>query len=365
MQRKRWFWRYPRLTMLGVVVLATLVVDVALGTTCRAMGIQASPRKPDWHFRERHPVLHHVFRPSVEYDAAAWGTRRYRVTTNSLGFKDARVRDVPLEKSKHRIVFLGDSFTEGIGVEYDKTFVGIVDRALQKRGIEVLNAGTYSYAPILYLRMTEHLLSVKKLEFDELVVFIDYSDIGDEVERYSFDAERNVLDATDDPFQDAFKDFLQHNTVLISWVSAVARSIRSRSKPLDTSLEASLDMCKWAFDKGEWERIGKPGLERATKHMTQLAALLEEHGIRLTIGVYPWPDQLVQGDRDNIQRTHWRDWAKKHGAGFIDCFPAFFALGEPRAAIKKHFFAGDFHWKEEGHAVIANVVLEHLRRRGD
>ena len=31
---------------------------------------------------------------------------------------------------KYRILFIGDSYTEGVGVEYKDTFVGLIDSAL-------------------------------------------------------------------------------------------------------------------------------------------------------------------------------------------------------------------------------------------
>ena len=42
---------------------------------------------------------------------------------------DIEVRDVPLEKSTDkRVVMLGDSFTEGMGLPFEKTFTGAFKR---------------------------------------------------------------------------------------------------------------------------------------------------------------------------------------------------------------------------------------------
>jgi hypothetical protein len=48
------------------------------------------------------------------------------VFTDSLGFKDASRRAVP---DRRRILFIGDSFTEGVGLPYEQTFVGLFARA--------------------------------------------------------------------------------------------------------------------------------------------------------------------------------------------------------------------------------------------
>lgn len=78
-----------------------------------------------WHpsFRIYHPYLHHGLAPMSESEAR-WGKAVYDIRVNSLGMKDSAARRVPAKASRHRIVFLGDSFTEGIGLDYKDTFVG-------------------------------------------------------------------------------------------------------------------------------------------------------------------------------------------------------------------------------------------------
>ncbi len=76
----------------------------------------------------------------------------YRVRTNSLRFKDASVRDSPLSTPNRRILLLGDSFTEGLGLPFEQTFAGLLYEAGRTlpQPIETLNAGVTSYSPTLY-----------------------------------------------------------------------------------------------------------------------------------------------------------------------------------------------------------------------
>jgi hypothetical protein len=68
--------------------------------------------------------------------------KRFRFTTNSLGF---RSREVELAKppGTFRILFVGDEFTEGFGVNDDETFPHYVEEILQQidKSVEVINAG--------------------------------------------------------------------------------------------------------------------------------------------------------------------------------------------------------------------------------
>ena len=62
--------------------------------------------------RVRDPVRHHALKPncaSMEH----WGRDSYEFFTNSLGFRDEKIREVPLTDARPRILILGDSFTEG------------------------------------------------------------------------------------------------------------------------------------------------------------------------------------------------------------------------------------------------------------
>src|SRR5207302_984891 len=77
------------------------------------------------------------------------------------------------------------SFTEGIGSDFDESFAGLLQRAGRMRSdpIEFLNAGVLSYSPVVYYQKTKFLIEAG-LQFDELVVFIDISDIHDEATTY-------------------------------------------------------------------------------------------------------------------------------------------------------------------------------------
>ena len=127
------------------------------------------------------PRYHHDLRKMSTFPSK-WGGVTYVTTTNSLGFKDRAKRRVSLSAAagKKRILLMGDSFTEGVGYPYEKTFAGLLEERLGT-GYEILNAAVQSYSPMLYYRKVRYLLEKVGLEFDELYVFIDISDAQDEV----------------------------------------------------------------------------------------------------------------------------------------------------------------------------------------
>src|SRR5882757_4373215 len=90
--------------LIGLCLVAEIILHI--------ISIDYNPlgRKP---FRIPDPMYTHTFKPNFDgYDV--WGGSRYRFFTNSLGFRDASARSIPLVADRKRIVFIGDSFTEGM-----------------------------------------------------------------------------------------------------------------------------------------------------------------------------------------------------------------------------------------------------------
>ena len=113
--------------------------------------------------------------------------------------------------------------------------MGIISEEFSKKGIEVLNAAVASYSPSIYFRKTKYLIEDIGLDFDEVIVFTDVSDVQDEAYYYDFDEYGNVITTARAPtdfsiFTDKditlaehIKTKLNNNSILIRFFS------RSRS----------------------------------------------------------------------------------------------------------------------------------------
>ena len=361
------FERHPRSTLLVFTTVLLALLD--LGFTRAYAFFRPQFYREHSTFRVSDDVYHHGFKPRVSVDREYWGPLAASYRINSLGFRDRVVREVPLRGERRRILFIGDSFTEGIGVDYEKTFVGLVEEALAERQIEVLNAGAASYTPIIDYRRVKYLVEDVGLRFDELVVFVDVGDIQDET-TYALDADGRV-------------SFKQHRWVVENranweqgkpaWLASMGLHgwLRKNTLVTSTVYEAALTALSdgprraaaWTVDAGAFEQYGRAGLEKAQHHMDLLADLAAAHDIRLTVGVYPWPDLIVLRDHPSKQETAWREWASRRGAGFINCFPAFMR-GDPQEIVRREFIRGDIHWNEAGHRRVADVVLAYFLERG-
>lgn len=334
-----------------VSLAIVLACDLAGTAVLGALGLYRPPES----YRVRHPVYHHGLEPMVTARPAEWGPLRYRVSTNSLGFRDRGARSVPLRSDRERVLLLGDSFTEGLGYDFEQTFAGRLAATLEARGVELLNAAAVSYSPIVYLAKTRYLLEVVGLDVDRVVVCLDLSDVYDEARIYRPEIGDDGVEAVDDAMG-AVRSFIRRRTILVNAVNQLNRR-RRRSRP---GHQLGVGRGLWAHDEQAMEEDGKEGLRRADRRLGELADLLADRGIGMTLVVYPWPDQIVARDRDSVQVTHWREWAARRDVGFVDLFPVFLDAGPAERVLRELFIPNDVHWNAAGHRLVAEALAEAL-----
>lgn len=369
-----------------VAVVVILPLDIGLAQFCRANCEFWQYAYPEEDHRIRSEAYHHTFAPNRRINEA-WGLARYRYATNALGFKDAAPRPVPLEGDRPRVLFLGDSFTEGKGFRFQDTFVGLVSRALAKRGIEVLNGGVDSYAPAIYRLKAKHLLETTGLRFETCVVFLDVSDVPDEAERYTFDDDGAlVIEPEAEPplWVRAGRVLRDHSAVgrlaslAYDHIHHLYRATRRRVRIADeweksywdvdgtdvwVHAVTGLDASAWTYDDERWRRYGVGGRARAAADMDGLLEVLSRHGVQLILAVYPWPDQLFHDAEAARYQEFWRRWSAAREVPFLSLFPAF-TKGPPREVLVRYFIPFDFHWNAEGHRLVADAFLRRFYPSG-
>lgn len=362
------FRRYPKTTLVVVFLLLTFILDLSLTGVYHVFKYgtihKFSQRRA---LRESSDIFHHTLKPNGRHAVETWGNVSYILSTNSLGFKDRASREVSLSSNQVRLLFLGDSFTEGVGLEYEKTFVGLVDAALQPHRIEVFNAGVASYSPAIYFKKAEYLLEEIGLKLDHVFVFLDISDIQDEAEDYDIRDGRVIWVGGG---ISGWRDFVFEYTGLLKnvWIlgetiagmvsEAPDRDRTDKERELGVNMHRSL----WTLDQKVYEEYGKKGLQKAGTHMTQLSHLLKRHNIGLTLAVYPWPDQVYHRDLDSLQVRYWQRWAEENGVKVLNLFPSFIQKErDPAGAIDRLFIRGDVHWNQAGHQLIADEFLSYFR----
>jgi hypothetical protein len=319
------------------------------------------------------PVYDHGLVPNFAgYDI--WGEARYPLFTNSLGFKDASVREVPLKESSRRILLMGDSFTEAIGMPYEDSFFGLLNQAAQQREpkIEFLDGGVASYSPIIYYKKVKYLLD-RGLQFDEVVLLSDSSDVEDEATSYfcidddpKYHKYCVFPPGTYPPASPLKRDFFIDHFVVTNRVRiTLKRWVQSALGNRRRAIEHDHDRIGWTTpnpDPARYRPLGvEGGIARSLENMGKLSDLLASRGIPLTIVVYPWAQQIAQNDRNSRQEKIWRDFCPGRCKAFIDLFPAYFAVADRDKDWYEHLYIlGDDHFSAAGNRMLYEELAKRL-----
>jgi lysophospholipase L1-like esterase len=389
------FERNPKITILSVITISALILDIVL-TNIFSLYTAIKNNDPNIltsppTLGVKHEVYHHdlVKNGFIETEYPQYHNERVKLYTNSLGFKDNASRTIPLlpsNKFKKRIVFIGDSFTEGVILEYENTFVGMIDKELNNKSIEVLNAGVGSYSPIIYWRKTKYLIEEVGLKFNDLIVFIDISDFIDEKYSYRLSKRGHVIDQEHtflekkSPYSSGgigrIKKFINSQTTLLYNTTNTLHDLINR----DTTTNFLWDVSEKRSEMGVWyntfTHLGRrrawvfernnPDHElikqKMIKHMDKLLRLTRDNNIKLTIAIYPWPFQVWHEDLNSVHVKLWEEWSRRNNVHFINYFPDFISEGltnkEKLETVKKYYLPADIHFNRQGNKLIAKRFLE-------
>ena len=330
---------------------------------------------------------HHDLRPMASfYDH--WGYEKYKIHTNDLGFKDNSQRKVTFKK--RNILFIGDSFTEGVGLIYKDTYVGILESKLKNKykDIEILNAGVQSYSTSIYLSKIYYLLNTKKLPITDIVIMVSTGDIFDDTFKY-LDVDQNyILDHVDHKNKVIINliNFYKANTLIYQFITRITppkvipEIIKSffdkkknesnydiKEKELmkisneDISKMHFLDHqdYNYFFSDDEFKKWGKKGINKSIENLWKIAKITKEKKIKLNILYLFEPTLILKKPNDqtiNYLLTSFKSLENENLKFFV--ISDFYDEYENKyESYKNLFFINDIHLNKKGNKLVADEIL--------
>lgn len=333
------------------------------------------------------PVLNHVFEPNCEGKAlaSALNTDRdanYKV--NKLGLRG----ELP-DLTKSRIVVIGDSYTEGFGLEEGETFARQLSSILGKR-FNVLNGGTMGFSPAIYPIYFEKYFSEWKPSF--VLLNLDFTDFSDDPYYFQiadFDHDGNPKAF---PARDVFPSVMAHfvysnHLAVLRFIHQEVNqlyqiSLRSKVQPImDKFIETKIGSGAWdAIQSAELDGCDK-SLKLVFKNVLRLNEIVKASGGKLAIHMYlpgykvkeiPFRTQnisfvqkydlLTRKDYSWACTASEKIWPAVQLLAKQENISAFstidFLKAHPRN--KEFYFEKDAHWNAEG----IKAVLGELMRMG-
>lgn len=312
---------------------------------------------PEKKFRKSSSIYHHDLKKNIN-QSSKWGDYIYRICTDDSGFK-IRCLSKDDATKEFDIGFIGDSFTEGIGLNYEDTFVGIYKE--KNKDLKIANLGVVSYSPSIYYAKINELIKLG-YKFKKIIVFIDISDIQDEAISYRLQEDRVI------PFGEFSKNYyfkryindlfpITYNSLLNL---RYLKNLFSKQAAQDISIysrEYERAGWTWGVQSGYGDVGIEGGIQLALESMNKLYLLLNKNKINLVVAVYPWPGQLLYDKPDSKQVSIWKNFCINKCHQFIDLFPLIFSQSNSiDDIIEKYYIRNDVHFNKNGNSLIANYL---------
>lgn len=339
------------------------------------------------HFRVRNTRFHHGLKKNVSANAV-WGPLIYRFYTNNLAFRDVSVREVDLISDKRRILILGDSHSEGVGIDYRFTFAGRLQESGEKFDIEILNASAVSYSPKIHFLKADYLLNKMKLKVNEIWVVIDISDLQNEIAYQSFSSTEQKWYAS---VQEKFSRFFHKHSFTVFSISGIKEKKKTEifnetllglkqqtgSLPNRNTLELYKEFFRTFEDEdllknpdfhavSEWiyneqlRDLADLGLKLGFENISKLNQLCSDQNIKLRLSVHPWQTQVLKGDTTDYYVENWRKFCQQENIDFINLYPVFINEENPLWIAQTCYIEGDNHFNETGHKRVAQYLSKYL-----
>lgn len=362
------------LTLLGCSVLVALLIGegmlrfIETLEPCKDVPSIMDPVL--WALRPANLDLH---RHCPEFDV--------KFTSNSSGFRGPEFPPIEKPPGKKRLLFLGDSFTEGLGVEEHERFARLIANDLADRADAVIlgYAGSSPVHALIYYR------HIGRLYHPDIVVhqFYVVNDILEHDRDFVAQGSGKTLTVTDiRPYPDEnWRVWIGRQSRIIQFLyDRVYRPLHLMVLNEKVSVEKAAEQASGPFFKFTREGYADLEQEHAWEYtrdvMETLRNEVEADGGRFVVIVIP-PHMLVQTELQQTIKNSMQDYIPKEQWDFNAVYTRVlrefsksgFNVVNPLAALQKGvtpaervYFRIDPHITAKGHRIVADEALPVIKR---
>lgn len=317
-------------------------------------------------YRIKNEFYHHGFLKNFSTNKARWGNKFYKFCSDFNGFK------YDCEKNYETVfdyAFIGDSFTEGIGLEYKDTFVGMFEKFTK---FQTVNLGVSSYSPHIYKNKVIYLLDNKIINFNHLIVAVDLSDLNDDKSFNKINLSRENLAEINNKKYSEFnslsekifqiKVFLKNNFIITDYLTRQIWWLGIRGLFQNYSnhyIAYNNRNSSWGYMQ---ESTEQKNLNFMVNNMLDLSRYLKKKKIKLTLMIYPHPASILYDSKSSLYKKTWEEFCNVHCDNFIDSFSIFFDFNINKdQLIDKFYINGDVHFNKNGNNFLFLNLIKNYK----
>ena len=308
------------------------------------MGYGNSPLEKSRIYHHEHPKNYSFLMhdPNKEYGGHViyYDESRYRV-------KSSKTSNFITEDNDNAIIFMGDSYTEGLQVSFEKTFADIIGKTLE---VPTLNLGVSSYSPILYKSQVKN--EVVQSQGSLIIMQVYSNDFHDDNKYLSREKYNKNFQGIDGGKKNKF--------LILARNSYVLRFIRKYQLLFDqykVSEKEKKDIVNKIFSLRKTIKI--EDLLYTSKIIVDIDKLLKKNGKRLFVFMIPSLD-FSSGRKCCKKDKLYNDFMYQMKLNNINTLDvaSYFNISKKQEDL---FYKLDIHLTEFGHRVMADAILSELK----
>ncbi len=339
-------------SIFSISILLILLTDFFFGSLL----LKLTPKKID------HTINHNIFDHNLKKnfkENLEWSANKtYLFCTDNNSFRTF-CENKDLNLKEFDIAFIGDSFTEGVGLNYENTFVGKITKHYSS--LNIANLGVVSYSPSIYFTKLKYLIE-KGYKFDRVMIYFDISDIYDDNRKYKFEDDQilrkksKTLSSVQKILKSTFP-FLAYSTKVLKNDIFKKKEVTKKCNYLDHCHEKS----SWTFNN---EYFGVKEINKSFSFMNMTYDLLKKNNIKMSVGIYPWPAQILHDTEKSKIVNLMTEFCKKKCEYFFNNFPDFFneiKSSDRNEVISKYYIKGDVHFNSLGNRKLFENFINNFK----
>ena len=359
------------------VLILFLLLDYFIGKKIEKILFLPKVNQNKYEIGTKNLDYHHTIKKNLNAKTS-YNIFEYKVCSNKYGMRIGCEQKNEVNKNNTKnydVMFIGDSMTFGVGLDYDKTFVGIVQNQL--KDLTIGNMGIESYSPTLYYLKTKKFLE-DNFKIKELIVFIDISDIEDEFRRFKIHqtlldnkiknlneiTEKKIIEEEVSQKQKPKKNIESILKDKFTFSYRLLFEIRYFYLPQPKyRYRYGYNRSVWSYDQKLANYDVQLGIKSSIKSMDKLYELLNQNNIKLSVAVYPWVNNLLYDKKNSKAVKIWENFCKNKCYRFYNYFDDFFenknklSKQDALRLIKQYYLTGDMHFNFEGNELIAEKII--------
>jgi hypothetical protein len=301
-------------------------------------------------------------------------TREFEISmaTNAFGFREEK--EAFQGKS---IMFLGDSFTCGHGVQYNETYVYLAEDMLKEEGYfySLYNFGVGGYGTMQQRKIAEKYIADIKPEVVMLAFYAN--DPRDNLENYemcSYEVDQGgylVKKGSSKGLIPRIKKFMQLYVNLYRVINTALRGLQVRTPIFDSlaktaDLETPLDYKQY---EAEYDEETQEAWNETYNHLNRINDISKRYGARFVIMFIPAKSQLDEDKQERLIQIYnlknpdfskinknLEAYTKENNISFLDLTETFINNG----GTEDNYYIIDPHWTLKGNNLAAQTITNYL-----